>query len=47
MTETELHIKLDEIERLLNDPDLSLQALRVWSLLAEVKLHDSAVPQPV
>ncbi len=44
MTETELHTKLDEIDRLLNDPDTSLQAARVWSLLAEVKQHDHSHP---
>jgi hypothetical protein len=36
MTETELNSKLDEIDRLLNDPDTSLEAARVWSLLDEV-----------
>jgi hypothetical protein len=43
MTETELHIKLDEIDRILNDPETSLEASRVWSLLAEVSLHDRTV----
>ena len=43
MTETELHSKLDEIDRLLNDPETSLEASRVWSLLAEVSLHDGQV----
>jgi hypothetical protein len=36
MTETELNSKLDEIDRLLNDPDTSLEAARVWTLLDEV-----------
>jgi hypothetical protein len=40
MTETELESKLDEIDRLLNDPDTSLEPGRVWSLLAEVKRQD-------
>jgi hypothetical protein len=44
MTETELHSKLDEIDRLLNDPDTSLQPALVWSLLAEVAEHDLARP---
>jgi hypothetical protein len=39
MTDTELHTKLDEIDRLLNDPDTSLQPALVWSLLAEVAQH--------
>lgn len=36
MTETELNGKLDEIDRLLNDPSVLLSASRVWSLLEEV-----------
>ena len=28
--------KLDELERLLNDPEVPLQASRVWELLAEI-----------
>ena len=28
--------KLDELERLLNDPDVPMQAGRVWELLAEI-----------
>jgi hypothetical protein len=28
--------KLDELERLLNDPDVPMQAARVWELLAEI-----------
>ena len=45
MTETELDTKLDEIDRLLNDPNTSLQPARVWSLLAEVAQHDAAFKQ--
>jgi hypothetical protein len=30
------HPKLDELERLLNDPEVPLQAARVWELLAEI-----------
>jgi hypothetical protein len=30
------HSKLDELERLLNDPEVPLQAARVWELLAEI-----------
>ena len=36
MTETELNSKLDEIDRLLNDPDTSLEPARVWFLLDQV-----------
>ena len=28
--------KLDELERLLNDPEVPLRAARVWELLAEI-----------
>jgi hypothetical protein len=30
------HPKVDELERLLNDPEVPLQAARVWELLAEI-----------
>ena len=36
MTETEYCRKLDEIDRLLNDPEVSMQPHRIWDLLAEV-----------
>ena len=32
--------KLDELDRLLNDPDVPMQPARVWSLLAEIAEHD-------
>ena len=35
MTEAEYRHKLDELDRLLNDPDTPLDASRVWSLLFE------------
>jgi hypothetical protein len=31
--------KLDELERLLNDPCIPLDPVRIWSLLAEVSKH--------
>jgi hypothetical protein len=40
MTERDYDSKLDELERLLNDPDVNLEPARVWSLLAEVSHHD-------
>jgi len=40
MTERDYDSKLDELERLLNDPDVNLEPARVWSLLAEVSRHD-------
>jgi hypothetical protein len=32
--------KLDELDHLLNDPEVPLQPDRVWSLLAEISHHD-------
>ena len=40
MTETEYTCMLDELDRLLNDPDVPMQPARVWSLLAEISHHD-------
>jgi hypothetical protein len=40
MTERDYDSKLDELERLLNDPDVNLEPARVWSLLAEVSQLD-------
>jgi hypothetical protein len=37
---TEYTTKLDELDHLLNDPDVSLEPDRVWMLLAELSLHD-------
>lgn len=36
MTDDEYTHKLDELERLLNDPDVAMQPARVWSLLADL-----------
>lgn len=30
--------KLDELERLLNDPEVPMQASRIWELLAEISI---------
>ncbi len=40
MTDRDYHHKLDELERLLNDPDVAMEPSRVWCLLAEVSQHD-------
>jgi len=42
MTEAEYAGKLDELDRLLNDPDVPMQPARVWSLLAEIAQRDLA-----
>lgn len=40
MTDDEYASKLDELDRLLNDPDVPMQPARIWSLLAEISQHD-------
>jgi hypothetical protein len=40
MTETEHARKLDELDQLLNDPDVPMQPERIWALLAEVSQRD-------
>ena len=36
MSDIEYARKLDELDRLLNDPDVPMQPDRIWSLLADV-----------
>lgn len=43
MTDDEYARKLDELDRLLNDPEVSMQPARVWSLLAELSRRDCGV----
>ena len=43
MTDTEYTRKLDELDRLLNDPDVPMEPARVWSLLAEITVGDTSV----
>jgi hypothetical protein len=40
MTQRDFEQKLDELDKLLNDPEVPLEPSRVWSLLAEVTRHD-------
>ena len=40
MSATEYSRKLDELDRLLNDPDVPMQPDRIWSLLADVSRPD-------
>ncbi len=47
MTETEYARKLDELDRLLNDPDVPMEPAKVWSLLAEIAQRDLSDPCPV
>lgn len=36
MTDVDYDCKLEELDRLLNDPDSKMEPARVWSLLAEI-----------
>jgi hypothetical protein len=44
MSTAEYSRKLDELDRLLNDPDVPMQPDRIWSLLADVA---HTTPRPV
>lgn len=39
MTETEYDEKLEELDRQLNDPDIPMDPVRVWALLADLGEH--------
>ena len=43
MSTAEYCRKLDELDRLLNDPDVPMQPDRIWSLLADVSRPDGVV----
>jgi hypothetical protein len=45
MSTAEYCRKLDELDRLLNDPDVPMQPDRIWSLLADVSCS-GAIPAP-
>ena len=45
MTDAEYARKLDELDRLLNDPDVPMEPAKVWSLLAEIAQRDIAAGQ--
>jgi hypothetical protein len=40
MTDHEYARKLEELDRLLNDPDVPMDPSRVWSLLADLARHE-------
>jgi hypothetical protein len=42
MSTAEYSRKLDELDRLLNDPDVPMQPDLIWSLLADVSRPDAA-----
>lgn len=47
MTEIEYNRKLDELDRLLNDPDVPMQAHKIWDLLAEVADQEPSNTAPI
>ncbi len=47
MTDADYARKLDELERLLNDPDVPMEPAKVWSLLAEIAQRDRSATQAV
>jgi hypothetical protein len=44
MTDRDYDRKLEELDRLLNDPSVKMEAARVWSLLAEVRQYHRTTP---
>jgi hypothetical protein len=40
MTDRDYDLKLEQLDRLLNDPDSPMDPSKVWMLLAEVSRHD-------
>ncbi len=44
MDDSDYEAKLDELDHLLNDWDAPMEPARVWTLLAEVSLHDQVTP---
>ena len=44
MNDSDYDLKLDELDRLLNDPDINMEPSKVWSLLAEISHHDILPP---
>jgi hypothetical protein len=40
MTDDEFARKLDEIDRVLNDPEVPIQTALIWRLFAEISEHD-------
>ena len=44
MTETEFEARLEELDRLINDPEVRMDPERVWTLLAEVSAGPEAAP---
>ena len=47
MTDAEHVRKLDELDRILNDPETPMDAARIWSLLAEITQHTGALSDTI
>ena len=45
MTDDEYTRKLDELDHLLNDPEVPMEPARIWSLLAEISHRDLGAMQ--
>ncbi|WP_043337910.1 MULTISPECIES: hypothetical protein [Belnapia] len=43
MTDREFQAKLDELDQLLNDPDVRMDPHRVWTLLAEISAAEAQI----
>lgn len=41
MTDEDYSRKLDEVDRVLNDPNVPIQPALIWRLLAEISKHES------
>ena len=44
LSESEYDARLDELDRILNDPEVPMEPARVWSLLAEIAGREFPVP---
>ncbi len=42
MSDCDAAAKLDELDRILNDPDVPMEPARVWALLAEIAQLNAA-----
>jgi hypothetical protein len=43
MTDPEFQAKLDELDQLLNDPEVRMDPHRVWTLLAEISAVEAQI----
>lgn len=46
MSEAELERRMAELDSLLNDPEVRMDAARVWALLAEISRQAAPAPAP-